>query len=99
MNQTNIFEIEYCQIPEITPSKCKELILKKQNIGLEYIESLQLKKFHLQCQLLNKSKQPLYTEEQAKQWRTENIDEYDTDELDDDEKKVRYPDGKSTKGN
>ena len=50
------YDIEYNDIPEITPSKCKELIFKKKTTPLLELESLQLEKFHFQYQLLNRSK-------------------------------------------
>lgn len=49
-------DIEYNDIPEITPSKCKELSFKKKTIPLLELESLQLEKYFFQNQLLNRSK-------------------------------------------
>jgi hypothetical protein len=66
LNEDDILEVEFKQfvsedniqyndIPEITPSKAKQFITKKINTPLLELESLQLEKFYFQCQLLNKS--------------------------------------------
>jgi len=47
-------DIQYNDIPEITPSQVKSFILKKINHPLLEIESLQLEKFYFQCHLLHK---------------------------------------------